>query len=76
MTEDNLCAERHKRVDETLDLHNTRLNNHSEALDKLSIANATNTTLITQLFKKLDYLTASIWGLVLVILGAVLTKVF
>lgn len=32
---DELCLEKHKRVDEKLDLHDRRLNNHEDRLDKL-----------------------------------------
>lgn len=32
---DELCLERHKRVDERLDLGEKRLNSHAERLDKL-----------------------------------------
>lgn len=32
---ENLCLERHKRVDERLETHDKRLNNHSERLDSI-----------------------------------------
>jgi sugar-specific transcriptional regulator TrmB len=32
---DNVCEEKHKRIDECLDNHSKRLNNHSERIDKL-----------------------------------------
>lgn len=33
--DNGVCLEKHKRVDERLDIHDTRLNNHSERLDKI-----------------------------------------
>lgn len=30
-----LCAEKHKRIEERLNIQDTRLNNHSERIDKL-----------------------------------------
>lgn len=35
MTDPIVCAEKHKRIDETLELHNDRLNAHSARLDVL-----------------------------------------
>ena len=32
---EDICKEKHKRIDERLDVHDTRLNNHSERIDKL-----------------------------------------
>jgi len=33
--EKSICDERHKRIDEKLELHERRLNNHGERIDKL-----------------------------------------
>lgn len=30
-----ICNEKHKRIDERLDVHDIRLNNHGERIDKL-----------------------------------------
>jgi archaellum component FlaC len=35
MTDGTVCAEKHKRIDEALELHNDRLNAHSTRLDAL-----------------------------------------
>jgi len=35
MTESELCSEKHKRIDEVLELHNDRLNAHSTRIDVL-----------------------------------------
>ena len=50
---DNLCMERHKRIDEKLDNHEYRLNNYGKRLDmqeqKTSAFEATMSNLISQL---------------------------
>lgn len=33
--EQSLCSEKHKRIEERLDVQDKRLNNHSERLDKI-----------------------------------------
>lgn len=32
---EELCLERHKRIDEKVEVHERRINNHSERIDKL-----------------------------------------
>jgi tetrahydromethanopterin S-methyltransferase subunit G len=65
MTEPKLCEEKHKRVDE-------RLNDLEGTVETLVKNDAVNTTLISQLCKKLDGLTAAVWGLVLTLVVALL----
>ncbi|WP_142415393.1 hemolysin XhlA family protein [Hathewaya massiliensis] len=33
--EKGICQERHKRIDEKIEVHERRINNHSERIDKL-----------------------------------------
>lgn len=33
--EKELCTERHKRIDEKIEVHEKRINNHSERIDKI-----------------------------------------
>ena len=33
--EDNICTERHKRLDEKIETHERRINNHSKRLDNI-----------------------------------------
>jgi guanylate kinase len=41
---DELCLEKHRRIDENLEVHTTRLNNHADRIDKLEqYQSATNT---------------------------------
>lgn len=37
--EDKLCEARHKRLDEKIEVHERRLNNHSGRIDKLEYSN-------------------------------------
>jgi hypothetical protein len=72
MTDEKLCEEKHKRVDERLDTHEKRLNNHSEEIDRLSMSDARNTNELTNLCKQIgDLVTTLRWliGLLVTTLG-------
>jgi hypothetical protein len=72
MTEPDLCKEKHKRVDERLDIQDKRLNSHSEEIDRLSKSDARNTNEITNLCKQIgDLVTTLRWliGLLVTTLG-------
>lgn len=72
MTEAEVCQERHKRIDEKLDIHDKRLNSHSEEIDRLNVSDARNTNEITNLCKQIgDLVTALRWliGLLVTTLG-------
>jgi len=59
-----LCEERHKQIKEKLELHDTRLNNHSNRLDKLEQNETENRTEIKNLIKKMDdFINTIQWGL-------------
>lgn len=51
---DEICLEKHKRVDERLDIHETRLNNHSERIDKLEQRGSAVDYQIKNLCEKID----------------------
>lgn len=36
--EDKLCEVKHKRLDEKIDVHEKRINNHSERLDRIELS--------------------------------------
>lgn len=36
--EDKLCEIKHKRLDEKIDVHERRINNHSERLDRIELS--------------------------------------
>ncbi|MBV4417073.1 hemolysin XhlA family protein [Clostridium tyrobutyricum] len=59
-----LCDEKHKRVDARLDLHDKRLNDHADRLDRLEQNEAENRTEIKNLINKMDdFISAIKWGL-------------
>jgi hypothetical protein len=76
---ENLCAEKHKRVDERLDMHDDTLQDHSGRIVVLEKNDATNTNEIKNLCKSIESqsgrigsLTNAIWGLVTGIFFALL----
>ncbi len=59
-----ICIEKHKRIDECLETHNRRLNNHSERLDKVEQYQNRVEVQIENLCKKMDSLISSMrWGM-------------
>lgn len=62
--DEKLCNEKHKTIDEKLEDHEKRLNNHSGRLDKLEQDNVEHKTDIRNLIKKMDDFISTIkWGL-------------
>ena len=57
---DELCLEKHKRLDEKLEVHDTRLNNHGDRIDKLEQDNASFKTELKNLCNNLKSLTSVI----------------
>lgn len=59
-----LCEEKHEQIKEKLDLHDKRLNNHSDRLDRLEQNEVENRNDIKHLIKKMDDFISTIkWGL-------------
>ena len=54
--EKSICDERHKRIDEKLELHERRLNNHSERLDRIELANGRLEERLNNLIQQLEQL--------------------
>lgn len=63
-----LCNERHERID-------TTLKEHGDKLDKLSVDNAKNQVQIADLCKQLGTLSKSLWGLTFGIALATITAI-
>ena len=84
MTEPNVCEERHKNIKDKLEVHDKRLNSHSERLDRLDVSDAKNATEISNLCKQIgDLVTTLRWliGLLVTTLGsffiyAIQSKIF
>jgi predicted nuclease with TOPRIM domain len=51
-----LCDERHKRLDEKIAIHERRLNNHSERLDRIELANGRLEERLNNLITQLENL--------------------
>ncbi|WP_123053164.1 hemolysin XhlA family protein [Clostridium sp. JN-1] len=59
-----LCAERHKRIDEKLDLHDTKLNDCSNRLDKLEQRGAAVDEKLENLCDQIKNLVVTLrWGM-------------
>ncbi|MFL0245537.1 hemolysin XhlA family protein [Candidatus Clostridium stratigraminis] len=59
-----LCEEKHKFIEDTLELHNKRLNEHSKKIDTLEQDSREYKTEIKNLIKKMDDFMVTIrWGL-------------
>jgi len=55
-----LCDERHKRLDEKIAIHERRLNNHSERLDRIELANGRLEERLNNLITQLENLNKTI----------------
>lgn len=64
VTMENVCNEKHKRVDERLETHEKRLNAHAEQLDGLSLSDARNTTSLDNLCKQIADLVQTVKWLI------------
>ncbi|MGH4125274.1 MAG: hemolysin XhlA family protein [Clostridium sp.] len=56
---DDVCVEKHKRIDERLITHDTRINNHSERIDKLEQAQSEFKVEIKNLCENIKNLTST-----------------
>jgi len=61
---DELCSEKHKRLEEKCELHDKRLNNHGDRLDKLEQDNASFKAELKNLCENLKQLTSVLKGLI------------
>lgn len=67
---EELCIEKHKRVDERLDIQDKRLNNHSDRIDKLEQHQSRTETQIVNLCEQIKSLVTTIrWFMGLLITG-------
>lgn len=63
MSELKLCDEKHKRIDEKIEVHERRLNNHSERIDKLEQRGASVDARIEHLCEEIKGLVSTLkWG--------------
>jgi chaperonin cofactor prefoldin len=63
-----LCEQKHKAIDKTLDEHRGWLEDHDDKIETLQKSDARNTTKLDNLCEQMSKLTKAIWGLVVSIL--------
>lgn len=65
---EDICKEKHKRIDERLDVHDTRINNHSERIDKLEQYQSKTETQIANLCEQIKNLVTTMrWFMGLIV---------
>ena len=75
-TVSEICKEKHKRVDERLDTHDTRLNNHSERLDMIEKVNSRLEERLDGLIKQLESLNSTMRWFMGIMIGAFISFFF
>jgi len=73
---ESLCKERHKRIDEKLELHERMINNHSERLDRIELANSRLEERLDNLIKQLAALNSTMKWFMGLIIGAFVSFFF
>lgn len=72
----SICDERHKRIDEKLESHERRLNNHSERLDRIELANGRLEERLNSLITQLENLNKTMKWFITAIVGAFISFFF
>jgi len=73
---ENTCKERHKRIDEKLETHDKRLNNHSERLDRIELVNTKLEERLDNLIKQLTQLNSTMKWFMGIMVGAFISFFF
>lgn len=73
---ENLCKERHKRIDEKIDVHERRINNHSERLDAIERSTSLLEERLDGLIKQLTQLNSTLKWFMGLIIGAFVSFFF
>jgi DNA repair ATPase RecN len=74
--EKQLCNEKHKRIDERLDVHDTRLNEHARRIDQLSEDSREYKVQIRNLCKDIGSLVTTIRWFMGLLIGAFISFFF
>lgn len=72
----DLCEEKHLNANEKFSRHESMLFDHEVKIERLIKNSVENSSDIKFLIKQLKVQTASLWGLVVIILGATITYFF
>ena len=70
------CEERHRQIDYRLDIAEKRLDNHSERLDKIELANGRLEERLNSLIAQLENLNKTMKWFITVIVGAFISFFF
>ena len=73
---DKLCDERHNRINEKLELHGRRLNNHSERLDRIELASGRLEERLNSLIVQLENLNKTMKWCMGLLLGGIVSFFF
>lgn len=71
-----VCDEKHKRLDEKIAVHERRLNNHSERLDKIELANGRLEERLNNLILQLEQLNKTMKWFIGLLVGAFISFFF
>ena len=74
--EKSICEERHRQIDYRLDIHEKRLNNHSERLDRIELASGRLEERLNNLISQLENLNKTMKWFITVIVGAFISFFF
>lgn len=74
--EDKLCEAKHKRLDEKIDVHERRINNHSERLDRIELVNGRLEERLDGLIKQLAQLNTTMKWFIGLLVGAFVSFFF
>ncbi len=72
----SVCDERHNQINYRLDVHEERLNNHSERLDKIELVNSRLEERLNSLIAQLENLNKTMKWFISVIVGAFISFFF
>jgi hypothetical protein len=71
-----ICNEKHKRIDERLDVHDTRLNNHGDRIDKLEQYQSKTEAQINNLCEQIKNLVSTMKWFIGLLVGAFVSFFF
>lgn len=74
--ENQICEERHKRIDEKIAVHEIRINNHSERLDIIERVNSRLEERLDNLIKQLAVLNSTMKWFMGLLLGGIVSFFF
>lgn len=74
--EDKLCEAEHKRLNEKIDVHERRINNHSERLDRIELANGRLEERLNSLITQLENLNKTMKWFMGLLLGGIVSFFF